>query len=60
MPNLRHLEHFHDHVRIEAMLFDGVASPSAGGVPRPERSAPGNGLTFKSADASAYLVASGG
>ncbi|MGI5240864.1 enolase C-terminal domain-like protein [Dactylosporangium sp. CA-139066] len=60
VPNLRHLEYFHDHVRIESMLFDGVASPSPGGVLRPDFSAPGNGLTFKSSDASAYQVASGG
>ena len=42
----RHLEYFHDHVRIEAMLFDGVVEP-AGGVLRPDRSRPGNGLTLK-------------
>ena len=24
IPNLRHLEWFHDHVRIETMLFDGT------------------------------------
>ncbi|MEV6927345.1 enolase C-terminal domain-like protein [Dactylosporangium sp. NPDC051485] len=60
VPNLRHLEYFHDHVRIESMLFDGVASPTAGGVLRPDRSAPGHGLTFKTADANPYLVAAGG
>jgi len=42
----RHLEYFHDHVRIEAMLFDGVAEP-AGGALRPDRSRPGNGLALK-------------
>ena len=24
VPNLRHVEYFHDHVRFEAMLFDGI------------------------------------
>jgi L-alanine-DL-glutamate epimerase-like enolase superfamily enzyme len=42
----RHLEYFHDHVRIEPMLFDGVPEP-VGGVLRPDRSRPGNGLELK-------------
>jgi L-alanine-DL-glutamate epimerase-like enolase superfamily enzyme len=45
-PAFRHLEYFHDHVRIERMLFDGVAEPSAG-VLRPDLSRPGNGLELK-------------
>jgi L-alanine-DL-glutamate epimerase-like enolase superfamily enzyme len=43
---LRHLEYFHDHVRIERMLFDGVPDPD-GGVLRPDRSVAGNGLELK-------------
>src|SRR5205823_5514554 len=43
---LRHLEYFHDHVRIERMLFDGVPEPE-GGFLRPDRSRPGNGLELK-------------
>jgi hypothetical protein len=35
-PNLRHLEWFHDHVRIESLFFDGTLDP-AGGVIRPTR-----------------------
>ena len=42
----RHLEYFHDHVRIERLLFDGVPEPD-GGVLRPDRSRPGNGLELK-------------
>jgi L-alanine-DL-glutamate epimerase-like enolase superfamily enzyme len=42
----RHLEYFHDHVRVEAMLFDGVPEPD-GGVLRPDRSRPGNGLELR-------------
>src|SRR5574337_237494 len=32
--HLRHLEYFHDHVRIEKLAFDGILSPEAGGVLR--------------------------
>jgi L-alanine-DL-glutamate epimerase-like enolase superfamily enzyme len=46
VPRLRHLEYFHDHVRIERMLFDGVPERE-GGVLRPDRSSPGNGLELK-------------
>ena len=42
----RHLEYFHDHVRIERMLFDGVVEPERG-VLRPDRSRTGNGLELK-------------
>jgi L-alanine-DL-glutamate epimerase-like enolase superfamily enzyme len=51
-PNLRHLEWFHDHVRIERLLFDGAPS-AAGGSIAVDRTAPGNGLTLRST-ASAY------
>lgn len=46
----RHLEYFHDHVRLEGMLFDGVPEPEDG-VLRPDRSRAGNGLELKRADA---------
>ncbi|WP_413249928.1 enolase C-terminal domain-like protein [Sinomonas flava] len=55
-PALRHLEWFHDHVRLEAMLFDGVLDP-AGGTITPDAGRPGNGLTFKDADAEQFRVA---
>jgi L-alanine-DL-glutamate epimerase-like enolase superfamily enzyme len=45
-PAFRHLEYFHDHVRIERMLFDGVAEPADGAL-RPDLSRPGNGLELK-------------
>jgi L-alanine-DL-glutamate epimerase-like enolase superfamily enzyme len=54
-PRLRHLEWFHDHVRIERMLFDGAPVPSKGGI-SPDLSRPGNGLTFKHRDAARYAV----
>ena len=55
-PNMRHIEYFHDHARIEDLLFDGALSP-AGGSMTPDVGAPGNGLTFKAADAEQYRVA---
>jgi L-alanine-DL-glutamate epimerase-like enolase superfamily enzyme len=45
-----HLEYFHDHVRIESMLFDGVLEPRDGAL-APDLSRPGNGLELKAADA---------
>jgi len=55
VPNLRHLEWFHDHVRIESMFFDGTLDP-AGGVIRPDPDAPGLGLTLRAADAERFRV----
>lgn len=43
--NLRHLEYFHDHHRIETTLFQGSLSPQ-GGAMRPDHSRPGHGLTL--------------
>jgi L-alanine-DL-glutamate epimerase-like enolase superfamily enzyme len=52
---LRHLEYFHDHVRIEHMLFDGALTPVDGAL-HPDLSRPGMGLEFKHADAAQYAV----
>jgi L-alanine-DL-glutamate epimerase-like enolase superfamily enzyme len=46
VPRFRHIEYFHDHVRIERMLFDGVLEPEHGAL-RPDRSHPGHGLELK-------------
>ena len=54
-PNFRHMEWFHDHVRIESLFFDGALDPT-GGVVRPS-DAPGNGLTLRASDAEPYRVA---
>jgi L-alanine-DL-glutamate epimerase-like enolase superfamily enzyme len=56
VPNLRHLEWFHDHVRIESMLFDGVVTADGGTAPV-RLDAPGNGLTPRTADAQRFRVA---
>ncbi|MCV7378960.1 mandelate racemase [Mycobacterium alsense] len=55
--HLRHLEYFHDHVRIEGLAFDGTIDPEPGGVLRPDRSAPGHGLSVKHADLEQFRVA---
>jgi L-alanine-DL-glutamate epimerase-like enolase superfamily enzyme len=56
VPNLRHLEYFADHVRLEAMLFDGVL-PAVGGRLRPDPGCPGHGLTLREPDAERFRVA---
>lgn len=50
---LRHVEYFHDHARIEAMLFDGFRTPQHG-IMFPDLTRPGMGLDFKHADAERY------
>ena len=55
--HLRHLEYFHDHIRIEGMAFDGVLSPEPDGVLRPDRSRAGLGLDVKQAELEQYRVA---
>jgi L-alanine-DL-glutamate epimerase-like enolase superfamily enzyme len=42
----RHLEYFHDHIRIEERLFDGLPELRDGAL-HPDRSRPGNGLELK-------------
>lgn len=54
-PRLRHQEWFHDHVRIESMLFDGAPRARDGAI-SPDWSRPGCGLDFKHADAHRYAV----
>ncbi|GAA4867832.1 enolase C-terminal domain-like protein [Saccharopolyspora cebuensis] len=54
-PNVRHLEWFHDHERIESALFDGALEPEDG-VVRPDVSAPGHGMTLKEPDDERYRV----
>jgi hypothetical protein len=55
MESLLHLEYFHDHVRLEDMLFDGVLNPE-GGYLRPEESRPGLGLELKRSEAERYAA----
>ncbi|HEX6203041.1 MAG TPA: enolase C-terminal domain-like protein [Thermoanaerobaculia bacterium] len=48
-PPVRHVECFHDHVRIERMFFDGLPELVDGAL-RPDRSRPGHGLELRRAD----------
>jgi L-alanine-DL-glutamate epimerase-like enolase superfamily enzyme len=50
-----HMEYFHDHARIEQMLFDGAVAPRDGKL-TPDLSRPGLGVEFKHADANQYAV----
>jgi L-alanine-DL-glutamate epimerase-like enolase superfamily enzyme len=51
----RHLEYFHDHVRLEEMLFEGMPELD-GGALRPDRSRPGLGLELRRSDAERFRV----
>jgi L-alanine-DL-glutamate epimerase-like enolase superfamily enzyme len=53
VPNLRHVEYFHDHQRIERMFFDGALSPDGGDL-APDPGQPGLGLALRSSDAERY------
>ena len=55
VSNVRHIEWFHDHVRIERSLFDGVVEPERGEL-RPDLDRPGLGLELKRLEAEPYLV----
>ncbi|MEV8565400.1 enolase C-terminal domain-like protein [Streptomyces sp. NPDC051322] len=55
VDRLRHLEYFHDHVRVERMVLDGTLSP-VGGALRPDTGKPGLGLEVKWTDAERYRV----
>jgi L-alanine-DL-glutamate epimerase-like enolase superfamily enzyme len=54
-PGVVHLEYFHDHVRIESMLFDGAVQPVHGHL-APDLSRPGLGLEFKAKEAECLRV----
>lgn len=50
---VRHIEYFHDHVRLEDMLFEGTPRPEAGAL-RPDLSRPGNGLELNEQQAARW------
>jgi L-alanine-DL-glutamate epimerase-like enolase superfamily enzyme len=55
VPQISHLEYFHDHVRIENMLFEGVLQPEEGHLwPDPGRH--GLGLELKASDAQRWKL----
>jgi L-alanine-DL-glutamate epimerase-like enolase superfamily enzyme len=56
IANLRHVEYFHDHQRIEQLFFDGALRPVRGML-TPDPGVPGTGLELRAADAEHYLTA---
>jgi L-alanine-DL-glutamate epimerase-like enolase superfamily enzyme len=55
LPRAVHMEFFHDHARIERMLFDGFCEPDQG-VMSPDLSRTGIGLELKTADAMKFAA----
>lgn len=55
LGNVRHIEYFHDHVRIENLLLDGVVR-QVDGTLAPDMTRPGLGLELKRSDATDFLV----
>ncbi len=53
LEQLVHLEYFHDHTRIEHILFDGLPTLTDGAL-RPDPDRPGTGLELKEIDARRY------
>ncbi len=51
--HLRHVEYFHDHERLDRILFDGLLNPT-GGVLTPRHDAPGHGMVLKESDAEPF------
>ncbi len=54
-PAVRDMEYFHDHVRIERLLFDGVPEPRDGRL-HPNLDRPGIGYELKEADARRFAA----
>jgi L-alanine-DL-glutamate epimerase-like enolase superfamily enzyme len=55
LDRLVHLEYFHDHVRIEHTLFDGVVEPRDGAL-FPALDRPGIGIELKRSEAERYAA----
>lgn len=55
LPSFFIAEYFHDHVRIESMLFEGSPKPREG-VLVPDPGLPGLGIVFRYADAEKYKI----
>jgi L-alanine-DL-glutamate epimerase-like enolase superfamily enzyme len=53
VPNLRHVEYFHDHQRIEQMLFEGAPKPE-GGELTPDPAVPGLAIRLRDRDAEQF------
>jgi L-alanine-DL-glutamate epimerase-like enolase superfamily enzyme len=57
IPNLRHIEYFHDHIRIEEQLLFEGAQPARGGVLAANTDSAGIGMQLKQHDADQLRVA---
>lgn len=55
VPNFKHLEYFHDHVRIERLFFDGFVEPTHG-VLLPNQLRPGLGIALKRREMECYKI----
>ena len=55
VPRLRHVEFFHDHNRIDRILFEGALEPRKGRL-YPDRGRPGHGMALKAGDARRYCI----
>jgi L-alanine-DL-glutamate epimerase-like enolase superfamily enzyme len=55
VPHARHIEYFHDHVRIERMLFDGALEVVDSAL-RPDADRRGHGLALRVSEAEPYRV----
>ena len=55
VSGVRHMEWFHDHVRIERIFFDGCAK-AVDGLVAPDRDRPGLGLELRRPDVEKFLV----
>jgi L-alanine-DL-glutamate epimerase-like enolase superfamily enzyme len=53
VPHLRHIEYFHDHHRIETLLFDGALDPQGGRL-QPRVDVVGHGMSLKKSTAATY------
>jgi L-alanine-DL-glutamate epimerase-like enolase superfamily enzyme len=53
VPQLRHVEYFHDHQRVDDFLFDGLLDPTGGSL-TPRHEDPGHGMVLKEADAERF------
>jgi L-alanine-DL-glutamate epimerase-like enolase superfamily enzyme len=54
-PTARHIEYFHDHARIEKLLFEGCPQPENGRL-APDLQRPGLGLTFLDKEAQCFKL----
>jgi hypothetical protein len=55
VPRASNVEYFHDHARIEQMLFEGAPLPRQGCL-YPDPARPGLGLELKRADAERWRI----